>query len=82
LSGQRAVRRSLLEQISDMDIARFGVEVALTRQIETKGIRVKEVMLPDMSHVMKEEKLGIVKGLAARIKMYWEIVKYFAKMEH
>lgn len=82
LSGQRAVRRSLLEQISDMDIARFGVEVALTRQIENQDIRVKEVVLTDMSHVMKEEKLGIVKGLAARIKMYWEIVKYFTKMEH
>lgn len=81
LSGQRAVRRSLLEEISGMDIARFGVEVALTRQIEAKGTRVKEVVLPDMSHVMKEEKMGIVKGLAARIKMYWEIVKYFTKME-
>jgi polyisoprenyl-phosphate glycosyltransferase len=82
LSGQRAVRRSLLEQISDMDIARFGVEVAITRQIESQGTRVKEVVLPDMSHVMKEEKLGIVKGFAARIKMYWEIVKYFTKIEH
>lgn len=82
LSGQRAVRRSLLEKISDMDIARFGVEVALTRQIENQGVRVKEVLLTDMSHVMKEEKMGIVKGFAARIKMYWEIVKYITKMEH
>lgn len=81
LSGQRAVRRSLLEKISGMDIARFGVEVALTRQIEKEGTRVEEVILTDMSHVMKEEKLGIVKGLAARIKMYWEIVKYFTKIE-
>ncbi len=81
LSGQRAVRRSLLEKISDMDITRFGVEVALTQYIEEHGIRVEEVVLSDMSHVMKEEKLGLVKGLAARFKMYWEIVKYFARIE-
>lgn len=81
LSGQRAVRRSLLEKISDMDISRFGVEVALTRYIDEHAVRVQEVVLPDMSHVMKEEKLGLVKGLAARIKMYWEIVKYFARTD-
>lgn len=81
LSGQRAVRRSLLEKISDMDITRFGVEVALTQYIEEHGVRVEEVVLSDMSHVMKEEKLGLVKGLAARFKMYWEIVKYFARIE-
>lgn len=81
LSGQRAVRRSLLEKISDMDISRFGVEVALTRYIDEHAVRVQEVVLPDMSHVMKEEKLGLVKGLAARIKMYWEIVKYFTRTD-
>ncbi len=81
LSGQRAVCRTLLEQISDMDITRFGVEMALTKQIEAKDTKIKEVILPDMSHVMKEEKLGILKGFAARMKMYWEIVKYYAKNE-
>ena len=81
LSGQRAVRRTLLEQISDMDISRFGVELALTQHIEEQGTRVQEVVLSDMSHVMKEEKLGLVKGLAARFKMYWEIVKYVTRME-
>ena len=29
-----------------------------------------------MSHVMKEEKLGVWKGMAARMKMCWEIIKY------
>ena len=81
LSGQRAVRRTLLEQISDMDISRFGVELALTQHIEEQGTRVQEVVLSDMSHVMKEEKLGLVKGLAARFKMYWEIVKYVTRIE-
>lgn len=82
LSGQRAVRRSLLENVSGMDMARFGVEVALTRHIETSRAKVIEVILGDMSHVIKEEKLGVIKGLAARAKMYWEIVKFLVRKEH
>ena len=79
LSGQRAVKFSLLEQISDIDVARFGVEVALNRFMESSGTKVQEVVLSDMSHVMKEEKLGVWKGMAARMKMYWEIVKYLTR---
>jgi glycosyltransferase involved in cell wall biosynthesis len=77
LSGQRAIRRALLDQVCDMEIARFGVEVALHHFVENNNIKVKEVLLTDMSHVMKEEKLGVWKGMAARMKMYWEIIKYY-----
>jgi glycosyltransferase involved in cell wall biosynthesis len=80
LSGQRALKFSLLERISDLDIARFGVEVALNRFMESSAIRVKEVVLHDMSHVMKEEKMGVWKGMAARMKMYWEIIKYLTRV--
>lgn len=80
LSGQRALKFFLLEQISDLDVARFGVEVALNRFMESSRITVKEVLLRDMSHVMKEEKLGVWKGMAARMKMYWEIIKYLTRV--
>lgn len=79
LSGQRAVSRWVLENISDLDMARFGVEVALNRLVEKNNIKVKEVNLEDMSHVMKEEKRGVLKGFASRMKMYWDIMKYFTK---
>lgn len=79
LSGQRALKFSLLEQMSDIDVARFGVEVALNRFMESADMNVQEVILSDMSHVMKEEKLGVWKGMAARMKMYWEIVKYLTR---
>ncbi|MGI6143102.1 MAG: glycosyltransferase family 2 protein [bacterium] len=75
LSGQRAVKKSVLNGIDQMDATRYGVEVALTRYAENSGIRVKGVVLPDLTHVMKEEKLGFVRGFCARLKMYWEIVK-------
>ena len=81
LSGQRAVKSSVLKNISDIDISRFGVEVALTRHAEENNVIVIEVPLKDMTHVMKEEKLGVWKGVAARVKMYWEIVKYFTTAE-
>lgn len=75
LSGQRAIRKSVMDRIPNIDISRYGVEVALTRYVEKLSIRVQEVDLPDMTHVTKEEKLGLVKGVQARLKMYWDIVK-------
>lgn len=79
LSGQRAIKRDLLNSMSDLELSRFGVELALTRLIEKDNIDVEVVPLPDMSHVMKEEKLGFFKGFMARLKMYWEIVNYLIK---
>lgn len=75
LSGQRAVKRDLFGQLSNLEMTRFGVEVALTRFAKTAGISVVEVELKDMTHIMKEEKLGFLRGFLARLKMYWEIAK-------
>lgn len=80
LSGQRAVRRTIVQEMfegaPDADLCRFGIEVALTRHVKGKGYKVVEVSLEEMSHRMKEEKMGLVKGMAARMKMYYEILKY------
>ena len=81
LSGQRALQRDVLSDLSDLDLTRFGVEVALHRYMEENKIPVALVNLPDLSHLMKEEKLGLWKGLAARGKMYWEIIKYTASID-
>ena len=76
LSGQRALRRNLISDVStNLDEARFGVELQIHRQLKRLGKVPKEVVLQDVSQVMKEEKLGLVKGLAARMKMYWEIIR-------
>jgi glycosyltransferase involved in cell wall biosynthesis len=79
LSGQRAVKRSLLEGMSDLDASRFGVEIALTRFAVENNLLVEEIILRDMTHRMKEEKLGLVKGVAARMRMYWEIAQYMTR---
>ena len=79
LSGQRAVKRCLLEGMSDLDASRFGVEIALTRYAVENDLVVEEVVLRDMTHRLKEEKLGFVKGVAARMRMYWEIAQYMTR---
>lgn len=76
LSGQRAVRRRVLEDMSGLDTARFGVEMALTRHIRRSDVRLEVVPLQNLTHRMKEEKLGLLPGFIARLKMYWEIMKH------
>lgn len=75
LSGQRIVKREHLFNINNLHVTRFGVEVALTKYAAQNKLKVKEVVLKKLTHVMKEEKLGLVKGFAYRLKMYWEIAK-------
>lgn len=75
LSGQRAIKRYVFEGIPNIGATRYGVEVALMKYAMNNGIKSKEVMLENLTHVMKEEKLGAVKGFVLRLKMYWDIVK-------
>ena len=80
LSGQRALQREFLQNISDLDLSRFGLEMALYNYVEMNNIDYLEVYLHDLSHVMKEEKLGVGRGLLARLKMYGEILKYIFRL--
>ncbi len=73
LSGQRAIRRELFESIPYIGELRYGVEVAITEAVRKKKARVKRVVLRGVSNCYKEEKLGLVKGLQARTKMYRDI---------
>lgn len=75
LSGQRCLKKKWLEQLPNMVDAGFGVETAITIYAYQNNLRVKEVTMSDMSHIMKEEKLGFIRGFAYRMKMYWEIAK-------
>lgn len=79
LSGQRCMLKSLLKSIPGADISRFGVEIALTNYVQKQGLKTAKVFLPNMTHVMKEEKLGLLRGIGARMRMYWEIAKCMAR---
>ena len=76
LTGQRAMKRWVLDGLDQQDWQTgFGIELAITRLARSSNLRIMEVPLANATHVMKEEKMGIVKGVAARAKMYWEIIK-------
>ncbi|MCL6450863.1 MAG: glycosyltransferase family 2 protein, partial [Acetobacteraceae bacterium] len=73
LSGQRALSRQALEKLGALQETGYGVELALTRRVKLAGLRIEEVVLRNLTHRMKEEKLGLWRGLRARMRMYWEI---------
>ncbi|AIS52487.1 glycosyl transferase family 2 [Thermoanaerobacter kivui] len=75
LSGQRAIKRKFLENIQEMEMSRFGVEIALNRHAIKNNLRIVNVPLENMTHVMKEEKLGFFRGFYARLRMYFDIIK-------
>ena len=84
ISGQRALRASDFLALSGAARMRFGIEVALTRYAARRGLRTRRVYLPGMSHVMKERKCGLVRGLGARAVMYsqmgrWLVVDGYQK---
>lgn len=79
LSGQRAIRRQVLRDLPSMDELGFGVEVALTKYIKTHNIPYCEVIMPEVSQVMKEEKFGFFDGFTRRLRMYWDIVRTLAQ---
>ncbi|MDI3327214.1 MAG: glycosyltransferase family 2 protein [Alicyclobacillaceae bacterium] len=78
LTGQRVLRREFLA-IPDLAGARYGIEVMLHKHVKERGARILEVPLDDVTHHIKEEKLGWRKGVAARLRMYWDILKVMAK---
>jgi len=79
LSGQRAIRRGLIERLPDLGEAGFGVETLVTKSARSLGARIEIVELHGAGQVMKEEKLGVRQGLAYRMKMYSDIAGHLMK---
>lgn len=75
ISGQRALLRDDFLSIPNLQSARYGVEVALGRHARECGIKIEMVTITGVTHPMKEEKIGLLRGAFSRSKMYWEIMK-------
>ena len=74
ISGQRAMRASDFAAVPDVERKGFGVELAISRAAVRRGLSTRLVYLPGVTHVMKEEKRGVVRGLRDRAVMYAQIV--------
>jgi glycosyltransferase involved in cell wall biosynthesis len=77
ISGQRAIRRDVFLRIPELTEAGYGVELAITNYVLGEGLPVKRVVLWNVSHPMKEEKLGFWRGTAARVRMYHQMMPQF-----
>ncbi len=73
ISGQRAIRRTLFLAVPGVESARYAIETKLTRFAKAHQLRVSYIPLQGVTHVMKEEKLGLVRGVADRARMYRDI---------
>lgn len=84
LSGQRAAKRWIFERIiesnKDINTLGYAIEIILTEYVKRLGLRVLNVELSSVSHVMKEEKLGLIKGTKHRMRMYKEIIKGYVNL--
>lgn len=78
ITGQRAIRRDIFLAIPGLTHSRFGVEIAITRHVHAWKLRVDGVPIHDVTHPIKEEKIGVLKGLRHRLNMYGEIMFYVA----
>lgn len=79
LSGQRAIKRELFLSVPQIADLRFGVEMAITETAKRRRAKVMRVTLAGVSNSFKEKKMGLVKGIAARTKMYGEITQVMIK---
>lgn len=79
LSGQRAVKREILDEAPNKDINQYGLEAAITKYTRKNNVRTERVMLENLTHRTKEEKMGFFRGFYLRIKMYLDVLKTMVK---
>lgn len=75
LNGQRALARHFLDRLPDLSWSRYGVEVLLNAFAASQGVPLAEVFLDGLTHVLKEEKFGLVRGFRQRLQMYAEVLR-------
>lgn len=78
ISGQRALYRDFFLSLTGLTEARYGIETAITHQAIEQGLRIQRVPWERVTHVMKEEKLGLARGTFERAKMYFQIFAYLS----
>ncbi len=81
ISGQRAIRREVFLAIPCLSKAGYGVELAITNYVLGEGLPIARVVLKDVTHPMKEEKLGFFRGTYSRLRMYRQIFPYLIKRQ-
>jgi len=82
ITGQRAIRREVFLHIPDLESVGYGIELAINDYVHSQGMIRKDVTLRGVTHPMKEEKLGWVRGAASRSRMYWQMLQFQLGRRH
>ena len=78
VTGQRCLRRDRFLSVPEARDSRHGVELLLTQVARRNRWRVRDIPWAGVTHAMKEEKLGTMRGQLARWRMYAEMARTFA----
>jgi glycosyltransferase involved in cell wall biosynthesis len=79
LTGQRCMRRDMMNDVSFDAATGYGLETAITVVARQMQWKVKRVPLYGMSHPISELHRGGIKGFTNRIKMYKHIITAWYK---
>lgn len=89
LTGQRALHRSLFDQLGPQDIRGYRVEAALNRLVACQRLPRTDQVVPGLWHRMKEEKspnvlVGVARKLAMLSSVCWAYVRpgFFRRHRH
>jgi len=77
LNGQRALVRGLLGGLEGAEHLRYAADTLLSRYAKLIEARVELIPLHGLTHVMREEKIGLVRGFFSRLIMYFQVCKGF-----
>jgi len=79
-SGQRVLSRGIWERATKNGVRMdYGIEFALSKLAAKEGWSKEFVKMEGVTHVLKEEKRGFVKGMVDRFKMYRDMIKWLFK---
>jgi glycosyltransferase involved in cell wall biosynthesis len=78
ISGQRAIRRTVLEAARGSDLSGFGAEIAMNSACRRIGCRAAAFVLHDLDFVRKYQKVGWKRALIGYPRMFLQVARAMA----
>jgi len=75
ISGERAMRRSIISNIPDRYMKGFMIESAFNYFCRSRGLVYGSVKMPGLTIIRKYEKVGWIQAVPQYIKMFYQIGK-------
>ena len=79
VSGQRCLRWSQFQDAPGLREAGYGAEMVIQQHARARDMKIERVIWQGVTHVTKEEKLGLGIGFFARLHSDVQIVRWFVR---